>query len=68
MPLSNVMHVDGPSYTRPQQITLRLVKPGKFGPEVSFSPPARFSFNPLATHPVVDDLIVRVDKARRRRG
>lgn len=47
------------------RVTLRLVKPGRFGSEISFALPARFSFNPFAKHPVVEDLIVRVDKARR---
>jgi hypothetical protein len=66
VPLGNVMHVDLPSYMRPQQITLRLVKPGKFGSQVSFALPSRFSFSPFAKHPLAEDLIVRVDRARRR--
>ena len=66
VPLSTVMHVDAPSYLRPQRITLRLVKPGKFGSELSFALPSRFSFSPFSKHPIAEDLIVRVDRARRR--
>jgi hypothetical protein len=65
VPLSNIMNVSASTNMNPPRVTLRLVKPGKFGSEVSFSPPRRFSFNPFAKHPVVEDLIVRVDKARR---
>ena len=42
-----------------------FLKPGRFGSEVTSSPRVRFSLNPFAKHPVVQDLIVRVDKARR---
>ena len=66
VPLSNVMHVDTSRISTQARITLRLVKPGKFGPEISFALPARFSFSAFAKHPVTEDLIVRVDKARRR--
>jgi hypothetical protein len=66
VPLSNIMNVSASTNMNPARITLRLVKPGRFGSEVSFALPARFSFNPFAKHPVVDDLIVRVDRARRR--
>jgi hypothetical protein len=66
VPLGNIMHVNASTNMNPQRVTLRLVKPGKFGPEVSFALPARFSFSPFARHPVAEDLIVRVDRARRR--
>jgi hypothetical protein len=65
VPLSNIMNVSASTHTNPQRVTLRLVKPGRFGSEVAFAPTARFSFNPFAKHPIVEDLIVRVDKARR---
>jgi hypothetical protein len=66
VPLSNIMNVSASTNMNPPRVTLRLVKPGKFGSEVSFSPPSRFSLSPFARHPIVDDLIVRVDRARRR--
>lgn len=66
VPLSNIMNVSASTNMNPQRVTLRLVKPGKFGSQVSFALPSRFSFNPFATHPIAEDLIVRVDRARRR--
>jgi hypothetical protein len=66
IPLSNVMNVSASTNMNPPRITLRLVNPGKFGSEVSFSPASRISFNPFAKNPVAEDLIVRVDRARRR--
>jgi len=51
----------------PPRVTLRLVKAGRFGSEVTFTPPMRFRFNPFAKPPIVEELIVRVDRARRER-
>ncbi len=65
VPLSNIMNVSAATNTNPPRITLRLVKPGKFGQEITFSPQVKFSFNPFAKNPIAEDLIVRVDKARR---
>jgi hypothetical protein len=52
----------------PPRLELRLVKPGRFGTEVVFSPTRPFSFNPFARNPVAEDLIVRVDRARTKRA
>jgi hypothetical protein len=65
VPLSNIMNVSASTNSNPPRVTLRLVKPGKFGPEVTFPPQAKFSLNPFAKNPIVEDLIVRVDRARR---
>lgn len=62
--LSNIMNVSASTNMNPPRITLRLVTPGKFGPEIAFTPVAKFSFNPLARNPVAEDLMVRVDQAR----
>lgn len=67
LPLSNIMNVSASTNTNPPRITLRLVRPGRFGTEVSFSPPHKFSFNPFAKNAVAEDLMVRVDQARTRR-
>ena len=64
IPLGNIMNVSASTNTNPPRITLRLVRPGRFGADVSFSPSSRISFNPFAKNPVAEDLIVRVDKAR----
>jgi hypothetical protein len=66
--LTNVMNVSASTNMNPPRITLRLVRPGRFGSEVAFSPPSKLSLNPFSKNPVVEDLIVRVDKARRQRA
>jgi hypothetical protein len=65
--LADVINISSSVLTNPPRITLRLATPGKFGTEVSFSPPRRVFFNPFATHPVAEDLIVRTDQARKTR-
>lgn len=65
IPLGNIMNVNASTNMSPQRITLRLVRPGRFGAEVAFIPAMQFSFNPFAKNPVAEDLIVRVDRARR---
>ena len=67
IPLSNIMNVNVSTNTNPPRITLRLVRPGRFGTDVAFYPASKMSFNPFAKNPVAEDLIVRVDKARRGR-
>ncbi len=62
--LSNIMNVSASTHANPPRITLRLVRPGKFGAEVTFSPATRFTLNPFAKNPVAEDLIARVDQAR----
>ena len=66
--LSNIINVNSSTYTNPPVITLRLATPGKFGPEVAFSPTRPFTLNPFKPNPVAEDLIVRVDKARSKRA
>jgi hypothetical protein len=68
IPLSNIMNVSAALYMNPPRITLRLVRPGRFGDEISFCPQTPFSFNPFAKHRVADDLMLRVDRARRGRA
>lgn len=68
VPLSNVMHVDAATRRNPPRITLRLVVPGKFGSQFSFSPAAPWTLNPFARNEVAEDLIVRVDRARSERS
>jgi hypothetical protein len=67
VPLSNIMHVNAVTLMNPPRITLRLVRPGKFGSDISFSPPPSWFLNPFAKNQVAEDLIVRVDRARGQR-
>ena len=66
--LSNIMNVSASTAVNPPRVTMRLVKRGKFGDEISFSPQTGFRINPFAKIAVAEDLIVRVDKARLRRA
>ena len=66
IPFSNIMNVNATTQVNPPRITLRLAVPGQFGPEITFSPVKRFSLNLFARDELADDLIARVDKARRR--
>ena len=64
VPLSNIMNVSASTLVNPPRITLRLVSPGRFGKEISFSPPRNSMFNPFARNAVADDLIERVHRAK----
>lgn len=63
--LDNIMNVSMTTNVNPPRITLRLVQPGRFGDEIAFSPLSTFSFNPFRKNPIAEDLMVRVDAARR---
>jgi len=65
VPLRDIVNVSSTIMINPPRITLRLVRPGKFGSDVAFMPVQKFTLNPFAKHPVAEDLIVRVDSARR---
>ena len=64
--LSNIMNVSSTLMVNPPRVTLRLVKPGRFGKEITFSPVRPATINPFTRNAVADDLIERVDKARRK--
>lgn len=67
--LSNIMNVSASTNMNPPQVTLRLVRPCKFGSELVFSPAKKgFSLNPFRKNEIVEDLMVRVDNARRTRA
>jgi len=63
IPLSEIMNISYTNMSNPSRVTLTLRTPGRFGKEVSFSPPQ--SFVPFAKSPIVADLIERADAARR---
>lgn len=65
VPLNNIMNVSATVYMNPPRVTLRLVKPGKFGSEVTFTPVRKMSFSLSRKNALIDDLIERVDRARR---
>jgi hypothetical protein len=63
--LPDIINIGYTQFVNPPRVTLWLRTPGRFGDKVSFCPPARFS--PLAVSPIVDELVRRVDDARRAR-
>src|ERR1700681_1229310 len=55
IPLSQIMNVSYSYMSNPGRVTLTLRTPGRFGKEITFSPPQRFV--PFAKSPIVADLI-----------
>ena len=61
--LTDIMNVGYSPYANPRRVTLSLRAPSLFGDRVSFLPPV--SFLPFSTSPIIDELIERIDAARR---
>ena len=71
LPFTDIMNVSSSIAVNPPRITLRLTPQaasGSLGSEVVFSPVKKFSLNPFAKNEVAEDLMVRVDQARSKRG
>jgi hypothetical protein len=64
VPLSNIMNVNATTLVNPARITLRLIRPGRFGNEISFMPPRPMVANPFARNVLADELVERAYKAR----
>ena len=66
IPLADIFNVSMSQFTNPKRITLRLRSPCEWGDEIAFIPkmPA-FRLNPFARNAVAEDLMRRVDQARR---
>ena len=63
--LADVINVSATHLVNPPRISLRLSAPGRFGKEVVFSPVKGAFVNPFRKNPIAEELIVRVDRARR---
>lgn len=68
IPLGNVINVSVSTIINPPRVTLKLAVPSAFGSEITFSPAQRFSLNPFARNEAMEELIVRVDRARANRA
>jgi hypothetical protein len=67
--LRNIINIGYSLLTNPERVTLTLREPGSLGKEITFMPLSRtFSFRWMSRNPLVDELIERVDQARRRAG
>jgi hypothetical protein len=62
--LADIMNVSYSAMSNPQRTTLTLRRPSSFGDKVTFC--AKTSFIPFASNPTIDELIRRIDAARRR--
>ena len=62
--LADITNISYAQMMNPPQVTLSLRQPTSFGDKVTFCAPTRLM--PFATSPVIDDLVKRVDAARRR--
>jgi hypothetical protein len=63
IPLANIVNVGFSTMTRPERVTLTLREPGALGREITFIAPTRFLA--LGRSPIIDELIERIDRARR---
>jgi hypothetical protein len=64
--LADVLNVSMSQFTNPKRVTLRLRSPCEWGDEIAFIPKMPvFTFNPFARNAVAEDLMRRVDQARR---
>jgi hypothetical protein len=64
VPVANIMNVSVTRSTFGPRVTLKIVQTGKFGGEIAFRPRFEFKTDPFANGEAIDDLIVRVDRAR----
>ncbi len=63
--LSDIVNVSAAVFMNPPRVTLRLARPSKFGEDIVFSPVTGLRLFPFGKIAVVEDLITRVDQARR---
>jgi len=63
---TDIKNVSYASMTSPPRVTLSLRQPSVFGDQIVFCAPVRLL--PLASSPVIDDLINRIDRARQGHG
>jgi hypothetical protein len=62
--LAEVVNVSYSVMTNPQRVSLTLRQPTVFGREITFAAPT--TWIPFAKSPAIEDLIERIDAARRR--
>ena len=60
--LLNIININHTCFTNPPSVTLTLRVPCEFGKNIKFSPPARILA--FREHPVVTELVLRIDKKR----
>ena len=69
VPLTDIMNVNLSQFTSPRRVTLRLRTHGALGDEIAFIPKSPlFQVNPFARNAIAEDLMRRVDDARREKA
>jgi hypothetical protein len=68
IPLAEIVNVSYCYMMSPARVTLTLRQPCRFGSEISFATPQRFSFVPFPKSSEIAELIRRVDAARQASG
>jgi hypothetical protein len=63
--LSNIINVSYTQFTNPPRATLTLRSPSRLGEKITFCPTHSMLRLPFSNNPVIEDLIKRVDAARR---
>jgi hypothetical protein len=64
--LSDIKNVNYSTMSSPPRVVLSLRRPTAFGDQVAFCAPIRFV--PFTTSPIIDNLIERIDVARRKQA
>ena len=65
IPFSGMLNVGYAASTQPPRLSLRLRKAGVLGDEIQFVVRAAIRWDPFARNPVVEELIQKIDAARR---
>lgn len=63
--LSDIINVSYTQFANPSRATLSLRNPSRLGDRITFCPPTAILRLPFSPNPVIEDLIRRVDAARR---
>jgi len=66
--LEEIVNLNYSTFTNPKRATLRLRNPGRFGKEVAFLPKANVTVWRFTRNENLEQLIDRIDAARRKRG
>ncbi len=64
LPLRDISNISYNGTSNPPRVTLRLRQDSSSGREISFLVKRPFSLHPLRSHPLIDELIDRVDQQR----
>jgi len=67
VPLANLLKIEASFVVNPPRMTFHFLAPTAFGKAVSFCPVSVRSINPLAVHPLAEELTIRAQEAREKK-